>query len=154
MSPVIAGYRLDDRGIVVRFPARQGSFGSFKHSDRNRSPRSLLYSVYCGHFPKRLKRPQNTVKHVPFSARLKISRALYPVSHMLFVTCTGKPLSLNSELHSLSSRGKMWKIFLVVDKFMNKTYRHSAYNKTVSCFCAATVALEKQYIFHILSVYL
>ena len=154
MSQVTAGYGLDERGIVVRFPARQGILCSFKHSDRIRSSQSLLYSVYCGLFPKRLKRPQNTVKHVPSRARLKFSRALYPVSDMLFVTRTGKHLSLNSELHSVSNRGKMRKIFLVVNKFMNKTYRRSVYNLTVSCFCAATVALEKQYVFHILSVYL
>ena len=48
----------------------------------------------------------------------------------------------------------MWKIFLVDNTFMNKTHRHGAYNLTVSCFCAANVALKKQYVFHILSVYL
>ena len=80
MSPIIAGYGLDDRGIVVRFPVRQGIFGYFKHSVRIRSPQSLLFSVYCGRFPKGLKRPQSAVKHITFSARLKINREFYPPS--------------------------------------------------------------------------
>ena len=84
-SSIIVGYGLDDRGIVVRFLVRQGIFGSFKHSDRIRSPRSLLFSVYCGRFPKRLKKSQSAVKYTRMSssARLRISRALYPLSHIL-----------------------------------------------------------------------
>jgi hypothetical protein len=48
----------------------------------------------------------------------------------------------------------MWKIFLIVNKFINKTDTELSYKLTISCFSATIVAMEKQYVFHILSVYL
>lgn len=108
------------------------------------SPQSFLFSVYYGRFPMGLRWPWSAVKHIPSSARLRISRALYALSHMPFVAYTGTPLFLNSESHSSSRRRNIWNFyFLDVNKFMNKTYRHSTRNLTLSCFRAIIVALEK-----------